>query len=103
MQPRALGPVGVGLGYWSSDIDDSGFTGVALSTGAAGVNLTVGLGSADNAAGVGSDISILKVNGALGDTGFGYAVQVTNAETDAGDQNLVILTNSLGAGARFAL
>ena len=95
----AFGPVGVGLGYWSSDVDDSGFTGVALSSGAAGVNLTVGLGSEDDTDGVGSDISILKVNGSLGDSGFSYALQVTNAEDDEGDQNLVILTNSLGAGA----
>ena len=95
----AFGPVGVGLGYWSSDIDDSGFTGVALSTGAAGVSLTIGLGSSDDKDGVSSDKSILKVSGALGDSGFAYGLQVTNGETDAGDQNLVVLTNSLGSGA----
>ena len=95
----AFGPVGVGLGYWSSDVDDSGFTGVALSSGAAGVNLTIGLGSSDSTAGVSSDTSILKISGAVGDSGFAYGLQVTNGETDAGDQNLVVLTNSLGSGA----
>ena len=95
----AFGPVGVGLGYWSSDVDDSGFTGVALSSGAAGVNLTIGLGSSDNAAGVSSDKSILKISGTAGDSGFAYGLQVTNGETDADDQNLVVLTNSLGSGA----
>ena len=40
-----LGPVGVGLGHVSSGVDESGFTGLAVSAGAAGVNLTVGLGS----------------------------------------------------------
>ena len=76
----AFGPVGVGLGYWSSDIDDSGFTGVALSTGAAGVSLTIGLGSSDSDVGVSSDTSILKVSGALGDSGFAYGLQVTNSD-----------------------
>ena len=42
-----LGPVGVGLGYWSNADDEKGFTGVAISAGAAGVNLTIGLGSSN--------------------------------------------------------
>ena len=99
----ALGPIGVGLGYWKSNAEDndSGFTGVALSAGAAGVNLTIGLGSSDDEDGVDSDTSILRVNGALGDSGIGYAVQIMNgdAEDDSGDQNFVMLTNSLGGGA----
>ena len=33
----SFGPVGVGFGYWGSDVNDSSFTGVAVSTGAAGV------------------------------------------------------------------
>ena len=88
-----LGPVGVGLGYFSTE-DDSSFTGVAISAGAAGVNLTIGLGSKDD-----SDTSILKVGGSVGDSGLSYAVQVINGETDADDQNLVVVTNSLGSGA----
>ena len=94
-----LGPIGVGVGYWSSGIDDSGFTGFALSTGAAGVDLTVGLGSVDTADGTDVDISILKIAGSLGDSGVSYGVQVTNSDVDADDQNLVALTNSLGSGA----
>ena len=97
----SFGPVGVGLGYWGSDVDDSSFTGVALSTGAAGVSLTIGLGSSDDAAGVSSDTSVLNVGGSLGDSGFSYALQVANSDADdnAGDQNLIIVTNSLGSGA----
>ena len=97
----SLGPVGVGLGYWSSDVNDSSFTGVALTTGAAGVSLTIGLGSSDNAAGVSSDTSILNVGGSLGDSGFSYGLQVTNSDAanNAGDQNLIVVTNSLGSGA----
>ena len=97
----SFGPVGVGLGYWGSDVDDSSFTGVALSTGAAGVSLTIGLGSSDNAAGVSSDTSVLNVGGSLSDSGFSYALQVANSDADdnAGDQNLIVVTNSLGSGA----
>ena len=97
----SFGPVGVGLGYWSSDADDSSFTGVALTTGAAGVSLTIGLGSSDDGAGVSSDTSILHVNGSLGDSGFSYGLQVANSDADdhAGDQNLIVVTNSLGSGA----
>ena len=97
----SFGPVGVGLGYWGSDVDDSSFTGVALSTGAAGVSLTIGLGSSDAADGVSSDTSVLNVGGSLGDSGFSYALQVANSDADdnAGDQNLIIVTNSLGSGA----
>ena len=97
----SFGPVGVGLGYWASDVDDSNFTGVALTTGAAGVSLTLGLGSEDDANGGSEDISILHVGGSLGDSGFSYALQVANSDADdnAGDQNLVIVTNSLGSGA----
>ena len=97
----SFGPVGVGLGYWSSDVNDSSFTGVALSTGAAGVSLTIGLGSSDDDDGVSSDTSVLNVGGSLGDSGFSYALQVANSDADdnAGDQNLIIVTNSLGSGA----
>ena len=97
----SFGPVGVGLGYWGSDVDDSSFTGVALSTGAAGVSLTIGLGSSDDATGVSSDTSVLHVGGSLGDSGFSYALQVSNSDAadNAGDQNLIVVTNSLGSGA----
>ena len=95
----ALGPVGVGLGYWSNANDEASFTGVAISAGAAGVNLSVGLGSSDSDTGVDSDTSILHVGGSVGDSGLGYAVQVINGETDADDQNFVLVTNSLGSGA----
>ena len=101
----ALGPVGVGLGYWSNANDAANFTGVALSAGAAGVNLTIGLGSEDsideNGMIVTTDVSILYVNGSLGDSGVSYAVQVANsdAEGGGGDQNVVQLNNSLGDGA----
>ena len=97
----SFGPVGVGLGYWASDVDDSNFTGVALTTGAAGVSLTLGLGSSDDDAGVSSDTSVLYVGGSLGDSGFSYALQVANSDADdnAGDQNLIIVTNTLGSGA----
>ena len=94
-----LGPVGVGLGYRRSGVDESNFTGVALSAGAAGVNLTIGLGSNDDPGGENSDISILHVGGSLGDSGVSYAVQVVNAEIDAVSQNSVVLTNSIGSGA----
>ena len=97
----SFGPVGVGLGYWSSDVNESSFTGVALSTGAAGVSLTIGLGSSDSKTGVSSDTSVLNVGGSLGDSGFSYALQVANSDADdnAGDQNLIVVTNSLGSGA----
>ena len=96
-----LGPVGVGVGYWKSGVKDneSSFTGVALSAGAAGVNLTVGLGSSDNKKGEDSDTSILSLTGSVGDSGIAYGVQITNSDDDKGDQNLVALTNSLGSGA----
>ena len=96
-----LGPVGVGLGYWSNANDEAGFTGVALSAGAAGVNLTVGLGSSKNATGVKSKTNILHVGGSVGDSGLSYALQVANSDADggAGDQNLIVVTNSLGSGA----
>ena len=97
----SLGPVGVGLGYWSSDVNDKSFTGVALSTGAAGVSLTIGLGSEDKGDGESEDVSILHVGGSLGDSGFSYALQVANSDAadNAGDQNLIVVTNSLGSGA----
>ena len=83
------------------DNDEESFTGVALSGGAAGVNLTVGLGSKDNAAGMDTQINILNLSGSVGDSGVSYGVQITNSNADAGagDQNLVALTNSLGSGA----
>ena len=95
----ALGPIGVGLGYWSNTKDDASFTGVALSSGAAGVNLTIGLGSKDSDTGVATDISVISVGGSVGDSGITYGVQITNSDDDADDQNLVALTSSLGSGA----
>ena len=96
-----LGPVGVGLGYSSNADDEKGFTGVAVSAGAAGVNLTIGLGSSTNAAGVKSKTNVLHVGGSIGDTGLSYALQVANSNQDGGkgDQNLIVVTNSLGSGA----
>ena len=96
-----LGPVGVGLGYISSGADESAFTGVAISAGAAGVALTVGLGSSKNEDGIKSKTNILKVGGSLGDSGISYVVQVanSNAAEAAGDQNVISVTNSLGCGA----
>ena len=96
-----LGPVGVSIAHWKSgaDNDQSSFTGVALSAGAAGVNLTVGLGSSDDEDGMATDTSVLNLNGSVGDSGLSYGVQITNTEGDTGDQNLVALTNSLGSGA----
>ena len=96
-----LGPVGVGLGYWSNANDDAGFTGVAVSAGAAGVNLTVGLGSSKLADGTKTKTNILHVGGSVGDTGLSYALQIANSDADAGDgdQNLLVVTNSLGSGA----
>ena len=97
----ALGPVGLGVGYWSNDNNKSSFTGFALSAGAGGVNLTIGLGSEDDAKGVSSDTSILRVGGDLGDSGVSYGVQVVNSDgaDGAGDLNVVNLTNNLGNGA----
>ena len=96
----ALGPVGVGLGYWSSEADDndSGFTGVALSAGAGGIGLAVGLGSEDDKMGVSTDTSLLSVSGALGDSGVSYGVQVASSDNDDLDQTLVSLVNTLGPG-----
>ena len=95
----SFGPVGIGLGFWSSDVNDESFTGVALSTGAAGVNLTVGLGSYQPATGESQDASVIHVAGSLGDSGFSYAVQIAENDRYAGDQNLIVVTNSLGSGA----
>ena len=95
----SFGPVGVGLGFWSSDVDDSSFTGVAVSAGAAGVNLTIGLGSTDDTDGNGSDTNIVRINGAVGDTGLSYSVQLSSSDIASQDKNVIILTNSLGAGA----
>ena len=96
-----LGPVGIGLGNWSNANDEAGFTGVAISAGAAGVNLTVGLGSSKDADGAKSKMNVLHIGGSVGDTGLSYALQVanSNAEAGAGDQNLIVVTNSLGSGA----
>ena len=88
-----FGPVGVGLGYWGAD-NDSSFTGVALSTGAAGVNLTVGFSDKDDL-----DTNIVRINGAVGDTGLSYSVQLSSSDNPNWERNVIILTNSLGAGA----
>ena len=96
-----LGPVGIGLGYWSNSDDEAGFTGVQVSSGAAGVNLTIGLGSSTDKGGAKSKQNILHVGGSVGDSGLSYAVQVSNSDKDAGvdDQNFFVVTNSLGGGA----
>ena len=94
-----LGPVGVGFGYWSNANDDASFTGVAISAGAAGVDLTIGLGSEKDVMGVSSDTNNITVGGTLGDTGVSYGVQVLNADDDAEDKNFLFLKNSLGTGA----
>ena len=96
----ALGPIGVGLGYWNNKNDDKSFTGVALSTGAGGIGLAVGLGSVDNGDGTpDTDASLISLSGAVGDTGVSYGVQVANSDDDSADQNLVSLVNILGPGA----
>ena len=96
-----LGPVGIGVGNWSNANDDAGFTGVAVAAGAAGVNLTVGLGSSKDALGVKSKQNVLLIGGSFGDSGLSYAVQIANSDKDDGvdDQNLIVMTNSLGSGA----
>ena len=95
----ALGPIGLGLGYWDNANDDASFTGFAVSAGAAGVSLTLGLGSVDDADGNNSDISIINIGGAVGDSGITYGIQIVNDDNDAGDQNLIAMTSSLGSGA----
>ena len=96
-----LGPVGIGLGYASSDDSDKGFTGLAVSAGAAGVNLTIGLGSSTKADGTKWKQNVLNVGGSIGDSGLSYALQVANSDQEdgEGDQNLIVVTNSLGSGA----
>ena len=95
-----LGPIGVGLGYWNSKNDGKSFTGVALSTGAGGIGLAVGLGSVDNGDGMeDTDASLISLSGAVGDTGVSYGVQVANSDDDSADQTLVSLVNILGPGA----
>ena len=118
-----LGPVGIGLGYWKSgadvttvsatgDIsgvtDGASFTGIAISAGAGGVDLTVGLGSESgvkNKLGVVIDrkTNIIKAGGALGDSGVSYVVQVANSDDPDQDQNVVSVTNDLGGGASLIL
>ena len=97
-----LGPVGVGYANWNNANDEAGFTGVSVSAGAAGVNLTVGLGSSKDAVGTKTKTNILHVGGSFGDSGLSYAVQVANSNKEpagTGDQNLIVVTNSLGSGA----
>ena len=95
-----LGPVGVGLGYFSTEKDAS-FTGLAVAAGAAGVDLTIGLGSSTSATGAKSKTNILRVAGSVGDSGLSYSLQLANSNKDGGegDSNLLIVTNSLGSGA----
>ena len=95
----SLGPVGIGLGYWSNSDDDAGFTGVAVSSGAAGVNLTIGLGSSTDKDGAKTKTNLLHIAGSVGDSGLSYGVQVASSDADGGDQNLLVVTNSLGSGA----
>ena len=96
-----LGPVGVSYANWNNANDEAGFTGVAVSAGAAGVNLTVGLGSSKDKDGKKSKMNILHVAGSVGDSGLSYGVQIVTSDADAGagDQNLIAVTNSLGSGA----
>ena len=96
-----LGPVGVGLGYSSSAKNDAGFTGLAVAAGAAGVDLTIGLGSSTSKTGMKSKTNILRVAGSVGDSGLSYSLQLANSNQadGAGDSNLIIVTNSLGSGA----
>ena len=111
-----LGPVGIGFGYWKSGAettnvgklsgvtDGASFTGFAISAGAGGVGLTIGLGSEEkvkNADGVviDRDTSILKAAGSLGDSGVSYVVQVANSDDPNNDANTISVTNSLGGGA----
>ena len=101
-----LGPVGVGLGYYSTEKDAS-FTGIAVAAGAAGVDLSIGLGSSTGATssegvkGAKSKTNILRVAGSVGDSGLSYSLQLANSNqaAGAGDSNLLIVTNSLGSGA----
>ena len=95
----ALGPVGLGLGYYKNANDEENFTGFALSAGAGGVGLSIGLGNSDTDEGVSIDTTVISVSGALGDSGISYGVQVVNSDNDAKDQNLVSLVNTLGSGA----
>ena len=99
----ALGPVGIGYGYWKNKNDDASFSGVAVSAGAAGVTLVVGLGSEDSDTGESTDTSSISINGALGDSGVSYGVQVLNSDVDTEDTNYVFLKNSLGTGASLIL
>ena len=101
-----LGPVGVGLGYFSTEKEAS-FTGIAVAAGAAGVDLSIGLGSSTGATsstgvkGAKSKTNILRVAGSVGDSGLSYSLQLANSNQDngKGDSNLLIVTNSLGSGA----
>ena len=102
----SLGPVGVGLGYsnWTKtdgEISDKAFTGLAVTAGAAGVDLAIGLGSLTSETGVKSKTNILRIAGAVGDSGLSYSLQLANSNLadGAGDKNLLIVTNSLGSGA----
>ena len=96
-----LGPVGIGFANWSNADDKAAFTGVAVSSEAAGLSLTVGLGSITSATGAKSKTNVLHLGGSVGDTGLSYAVQIANSDADGGvgDQNLLVVTNSLGSGA----
>ena len=95
----ALGPVGLGIGYYKNANDEENFTGFALSAGAGGVGLSIGLGNSDTDKGVSIDTTVISVSGALGDSGISYGVQVVNSDIDSDDQNLVSLVNTLGPGA----
>ena len=96
-----LGPVGVGFGYWSNANDDASFTGVAISAGAAGVDLTIGLGSEKDDMGVSSSTNNITVGGTLGDSGLSYGLQVLNADADAGDKNFLFRKEQSRHGRKF--
>ena len=107
----ALGPVGIGFGYWKSGAgnesavpDGASFTGIAISAGAGTVDLTIGLGSESGVLNKAKEVidretSIIKAGGSLGDSGVSYVVQVANSDDPNKDQNTVSVTNNLGGGA----
>ena len=97
----ALGPIGVGFGHWTNSNDDAAFTGVAVSAGAGGVGLAIGLGKTDADGSPGSEdtqTNLISVSGNLGDSGISYGLQIASSDDDANDQNLLSLVNTLGPG-----
>ena len=75
---------------------EASFTGIAVAAGAAGVDLSIGLGSSTGVKGAKSKTNILRVAGSVGDSGLSYSLQLANSNQDngKGDSNLLIVTNS---------